>query len=148
MAKLPPTQIQFLQLVIAASKDHPDGWVPEPYQVKNGSRHRFSSRIRHELESMGVLEARQLDEIWCYRIHPDLSPKAAAILKEVQDLHLHPAPHEVLLSVADAAVAWWAMKRPVTMNLDQHKQNPTINCQSSDEEVLAIAVVKWLSIGG
>ena len=57
-------------------------------------------------------------------------------------------PHEVLLSVAEAAVAWWAMKRPIPWTLEQHKETPVINCLTKDECELAQAVVEWLKISG
>lgn len=57
-------------------------------------------------------------------------------------------PHQILLAVADSAVAWWAMKRPLQWSKDQHLKNPTINCETDYEKALAKKVAAWLSIGG
>ena len=51
---------------------------------------------------------------------------------------------ESLLKVADAAVVWWAMKRPVQWSLDQHLQNCRINTITDAEKHLADAVAAWL----
>lgn len=53
----------------------------------------------------------------------------------------------VLLDVADMAVVWWVMKRPIQWSVKQHLENPGINCTASDtERRLAIAVGRWVAL--
>lgn len=57
-----------------------------------------------------------------------------------------PAPpdaHEILLRVADMAVVWWAMKRPLQWGLAQHFATPNVNCPAAGERRLAQAVARW-----
>jgi len=52
-----------------------------------------------------------------------------------------------LLAIADAAVAWWSMKRPITMSVDDHLEHPTVNMTTRDEKRLAIVTAEWLKYG-
>ena len=39
-----------------------------------------------------------------------------------------------------AAIAWWQSKRPSDFTEEEHLQRPSINCQSMQEDVLAVEV--------
>ncbi len=53
---------------------------------------------------------------------------------------------EILLALADAAVVWWTMKRPVTWTLDMHISANHYNCNNDAERRLARAVSQWCAI--
>jgi hypothetical protein len=54
---------------------------------------------------------------------------------------------EILLNVADEAIAWWEGKRPCGWSVDEHLNNPTVNVNPADHG-LAEAVSSWVRIGG
>lgn len=61
----------------------------------------------------------------------------------------HEVQAEYLLQLADAAVAWWTLKRPLGYTQARHIKNPTINCSSlGHEHALAHAVATWVALGG
>ena len=43
-------------------------------------------------------------------------------------------------AVVEAAVKWWSGYRPCAWTLDEHLDNPTINCSTDTEHTLATAV--------
>ena len=51
-----------------------------------------------------------------------------------------------LLKVADAAVVWWTMHRPIQWSVEQHIANPTINCATAAEKTLAKMVAEWCAL--
>ena len=50
-------------------------------------------------------------------------------------------------TVGNAAVRWWASKRPARMSKNLHMQNPTVNCATEEEKSLALFVVELLHRG-
>jgi hypothetical protein len=52
----------------------------------------------------------------------------------------------VLLEVADAAVVWWVMKRPIQWSLEQHLARPHVNCATAEEELLAEKAAAWCAM--
>jgi hypothetical protein len=62
----------------------------------------------------------------------------------IDETHPLPPPREAeaqaLLDVADAAYAWWLLKRPRGWTMRQHGQTPTVNCATDAEAILAGAV--------
>jgi hypothetical protein len=52
----------------------------------------------------------------------------------------------VLLEVADAAVVWWVMKRPIQWSMGQHLASPRINCTTAAEESLAEKAAAWCAL--
>jgi hypothetical protein len=53
---------------------------------------------------------------------------------------------DVLLGLADRAVAWWAMKRPLRWSVVDHVSNPTVNCNGEEEKELARTVARWYAL--
>lgn len=51
-----------------------------------------------------------------------------------------------LLDVADAAVEWWAARRPAHWSVEQHLGNPRINCPTEREKTLAMRVAELVAI--
>lgn len=49
------------------------------------------------------------------------------------------------MSLERAAMEWWESKRPISFTEEAHTQNPTINCATPAEEVLAQEVAQALS---
>lgn len=56
------------------------------------------------------------------------------------------AASAALLDVADAAIVWWAMKRPFQWSLEQHLANPHINTSTPSEKRLADAAAAWCAL--
>lgn len=48
------------------------------------------------------------------------------------------------LDVIDAAAYWFGTKNPVGWTLEQHFENPGINCVTNAEKKLAVAIAKYL----
>ncbi|OGD36855.1 hypothetical protein A2V94_07145 [Candidatus Atribacteria bacterium RBG_16_35_8] len=44
----------------------------------------------------------------------------------------------------DCLYKWWASKRPILWDIDQHLENPSINTVSSSEKAIALAFSKFL----
>jgi hypothetical protein len=53
---------------------------------------------------------------------------------------------DALLAVADAAVAWWAMHRPLAWSVERHLGNPRINCSTAEQNALAEKVAYWVAL--
>ena len=45
------------------------------------------------------------------------------------------------------AKLWWEYKRPVNYKIEQHLKNPTINCVTEAERVLAEEIAKMVKLG-
>lgn len=52
----------------------------------------------------------------------------------------------VLLRMMDTAISWWRGKKPVGWGVLKHLQNPTVNCVTHRERLLARAVARWYAI--
>ena len=54
-----------------------------------------------------------------------------------------------LLSLADAAKAWWASFRPEVYSVEEHIANPTVNHLDANRDMdLCNAIAIWVSYGG
>ena len=45
------------------------------------------------------------------------------------------------------AKLWWEHERPVNYKIEQHLKNPTINCVTEAERVLAEEIAKMVKLG-
>lgn len=54
--------------------------------------------------------------------------------------------YKSLLDVSDAAVEWWAGRRPVGWSTEQHLGNPRVNCSTAREIALAQRVAEWVAV--
>lgn len=50
--------------------------------------------------------------------------------------------------IEQAAKRWWTAQRPEGWTLDQHLDEPTVNCTSKTSRDLATAVADWCKLGG
>lgn len=47
-----------------------------------------------------------------------------------------------------AALSWWECKRPTLWSVEEHANNPTVNCINDREKALAVEVAKFVAGGG
>lgn len=53
---------------------------------------------------------------------------------------------QILLAAADTAVTWWRGKKPVGWSIKQHLKNPTVNCSTYREKLLARRASRWYAV--
>lgn len=47
-----------------------------------------------------------------------------------------------------AALSWWECKRPTLWSVEEHANNPTVNCINDREKALAVEVARFVAGGG
>jgi hypothetical protein len=52
----------------------------------------------------------------------------------------------VILDAADAAVTWWRGRKPIGWGIAKHLANPTINCPTYREKLLARRAARWYAV--
>jgi len=62
------------------------------------------------------------------------------------ELQVPPGAEHALLRAADLAVSWWREHKPKGWGINQHLKNPTVNCVTHRERMLARAAARWYSI--
>lgn len=76
-----------------------------------------------------------------HEFHDRSEPSARAKTKRIREQQA-----KALLSAADAAVAWWRGLKPRGWGIRKHLDNPTVNCTTYREKLLARRAARWYAI--
>lgn len=70
-----------------------------------------------------------------------------SLLAELEDANLEDRAL-ALTSAADALVAWWVARRPLTWDEEEHLRNPEVNCtESASSQLLAHEAARLVRMG-
>ncbi len=151
----------------AAAVDVPENVVSSWYRSGNLSRKNakhVSSLIARPLDELLTVIGKEI-EVPSPSAKPKTPAKAAAAPRPAPpkpkkpgsrsqraavnaEAHSKGDPGSNLLAAAYASKRWFLSLNDQGLTLDQHLAQPTLNCTSKSDEVLARSVASWIAAGG